>query len=580
MRWWLAATFALIATLTAVLVAFVFSQRAGGAFRERASELAAGNAVAAAEDVRRSEDDENLSDVVSAIAAQRRMAIFLYSRSGTLLSSAYSARTTLTAIPDREEAVETALAGDRYLQTLDDGVTTVVALPVSSAVIGALLAYVPQPAYATSVGIFRREIVIAAGIAAPVGAIVGLLIALVIASRLRGIARAAAEIEGGNFDAALRPQFRDELGSLAATIDRMRQRLRESFGRLEHERARLERLLERLHDGVLLVDRELRVEFANASAATLLDRPELPPGTALPSPWPDLDLPAIARQLFEPAAQVVHARVASDDERSFALIGIPPAGAGDSIVLVIEDVSEQERRERAEREFVTNAAHELRTPLSAILSATEVLQAGAKDDPALRDQFLGHIERESARLARLARALLVLARAQTREEAPTLGPVPVAPILAAAQASVTPLAEVELLVDCPDDLVALSDRDLLEQVVANLAANAAKHTEQGTIRLTARAIDAAVLEIEVSDTGRGIAPGERDRVFDRFYRGGSRSADGFGLGLAIVQQAVRAIGGAVQIRSRHGAGTTVTVRIPRAAAGRGEREAPAELAAR
>ncbi|MEZ5102091.1 MAG: ATP-binding protein [Thermoleophilia bacterium] len=566
MRWWLAATFALIATLTAVLVAFVFSQRAGGAFRERASEFAAGNAVAAAEDVRRGQDASNLTEVVVEIASRRQMAIFLYSRSGTLLSSAYSARTTLTAIPDREEAVDTALAGDRYLKTLDDGVTTVVALPVSSPQIGVLLAYVPQPAYATSVGIFRREIVIAAGIAAPIGAVVGLLIALVIASRLRGIARAAAEIEAGNFDTALRPQFRDELGSLAATIDRMRQRLRQSFGRVETERARLERLLERLHDGVLLVDRDLRIEFANTAAASLLDQAELPPGSELPGPWLDLDLPAIARRLFEPDAQVAHARVAPDDERSYALIGIPAGSDGDSVVLVIEDVSEQERRERAEREFVTNAAHELRTPLSAILSATEVLQAGAKEDPGLRDQFLDHIERESARLARLARALLVLARAQTREEAPALAPVWLAPILEAAEGSVTPSDAVELTVDCPAELVALSDQDLLEQVVANLAANAAKHTEHGRIALTARALDAAVIEIQVSDTGPGIAPGDRERVFDRFYRGGNRSADGFGLGLAIVQQAVRAIGGTVQIRSRHGAGTTVTVRIPRAAA--------------
>ncbi len=83
------------------------------------------------------------------------------------------------------------------------------------------------------------------------------------------------------------------------------------------------------------------------------------------------------------------------------------------MLIVLDDLTEQERRELAEREFVTNAAHELRTPLTTIIGAVEVLQAGAKDDADERDRFLAHIEREAARLARLARALLA-ARARAR----------------------------------------------------------------------------------------------------------------------------------------------------------------------
>jgi Signal transduction histidine kinase len=99
------------------------------------------------------------------------------------------------------------------------------------------------------------------------------------------------------------------------------------------------------------------------------------------------------------------------------------------VLIVLDDLTEQGRRELAEREFVANAAHELRTPLTTIIGAVEVLQAGAKDDPLERDRFLAHIERESARLARLARALLTLARAHAGQERPRSEPIALRPLL-------------------------------------------------------------------------------------------------------------------------------------------------------
>src|SRR5205085_9658337 len=107
-----------------------------------------------------------------------------------------------------------------------------------------------------------------------------------ISVRLRRIARTAAEIERGNFDARLQPTFRDELGDLAVTVDRMRERLRDSFARVEFERDRLQSLLERLHEGVLMIDRAFVVQFANGEAARILGVPQLGEGDALPEPWP------------------------------------------------------------------------------------------------------------------------------------------------------------------------------------------------------------------------------------------------------------------------------------------------------
>jgi signal transduction histidine kinase len=226
---------------------------------------------------------------------------------------------------------------------------------------------------------------------------------------------------------------------------------------------------------------------------------------------------------------------------------------------VIGDQSRRERAERAQRDFATNAAHELRTPLASIVTAIEMLQTGAKDDAEVRDEFLGVIELEAGRLTRLTRALLVLARAEARDETPTLSDVAVGPILKQVAASLAPREGVCLVIDCRPDVLVSGDPDLLEQALSNLALNALQHTDAGTVTLRAQTIGDDVL-IEVMDQGRGIERAQRARVFDRFYRTGESGA-GFGLGLAIAQAAAQALGGTIEIDSAPGTGTIVRMRL-------------------
>jgi two-component system, OmpR family, phosphate regulon sensor histidine kinase PhoR len=191
-----------------------------------------------------------------------------------------------------------------------------------------------------------------------------------------------------------------------------------------------------------------------------------------------------------------------------------------------------------------------------------VLQAGAKDDEAERDRFLAHIAREAERLARLARALLTLARAHAGQERPRAELVEIGVLLREIAEDVRPHRDVAVEVEAPAVLDALVNRDLLEQALRNLAENAAKYTREGRIVLRAYELGQN-LRVEVEDTGVGMSAETQRHVFDRFYRGQDRDAEGFGLGLAIVRQAVRTLDGRVELDSAPGKGTLVRIELER-----------------
>ena len=559
-RVWLPVAFAAVAATTAIAVAQMSSSRSERAFRERAQALVAGNAFEAAIDLRGPNVDRAR---VATVAERRRLSLYVFDREGNLVSGRRSQGIVLDRLPrsERDDAVAAALERRRFIFTDPKLRATLVAIPLAEDRARVLLAYASHPELGAEVGIVHDEISRAAWLALLVGGGVGGVIAALIARRLRRIARAAATIEGGDFETPLRPDFADELGDLAAILDRMRTRLRATFRRLESDRDQLQQLLERLQEGVIAVDANLRVEFANRRAHMLVAALER--GETLPEPWSGHSLRSFAQLLFS-SRTPAEMRIETDDERVYALTGVP-AVPEDLAIVVLRDLTDDERRERAEREFVANASHELRTPLTTILGAIEVLQAGAKERPADRDRFLAHIEREAKRLARLTRALLILARAQTREEQPRLTPVELHSLLDDLAASTSARPEVEIEVRCPEDIGVLADPDLLEQALQNLTANAVEHTGRGTIVLAAHGNGDGRVQIEVRDSGPGVPESVRRRIFDRFYRPFRTTSDGFGLGLAIAREAVRAQGGTIEITRAPEGGARVVIELERAA---------------
>jgi signal transduction histidine kinase len=230
---------------------------------------------------------------------------------------------------------------------------------------------------------------------------------------------------------------------------------------------------------------------------------------------------------------------------------------------VVRDRTDELKREEAEREFVSNAAHELRNPLAGITSGIEVLRSGAKDDPDARDRFLGRLALDAERMTRLTQSLLMLARVEAEGRRDPAQVVDVTLAAAEAADAVAAPEGVEMRSEIQADLVAEGDPVLVRQVMIGLLTNACAHTPPpGTVTLRAARGEDKIVTIEVQDTGKGIPPEEHDRVFERFYRGSATlEGEGFGLGLSIARRMVNVMGGEIGLRSEPGQGSIFWVRL-------------------
>ena len=330
----------------------------------------------------------------------------------------------------------------------------------------------------------------------------------------------------------------------------MRAALGESFELLSTERDNLSAILAGLSEAVMVVSPDGEVPFFNPAAEPLIDSG----GHAVDALEPSLRRATHQGEARNDALRVggrvytVHARE------------LPAAGA---LLVVVRDRTEELRRELAERDFVSNAAHELRNPIAGISSSIEVLLAGAKDDPEAREHFLTRLAEDAERISRLTHSLLTLARMEAVGESENAF-VDVAIASEEATAAVLPPEGLKLDIEVEPGLTVNGDAALVRQVMIALLTNAYKHTPRGgTVTLRARAGDDGKAVIEVTDTGTGIPEEEQGRVFERFYRGQNAfETQGFGLGLSIARRMVEIMGGTVGVRSEVGTGSVFWVRLP------------------
>jgi PAS domain S-box-containing protein len=346
--------------------------------------------------------------------------------------------------------------------------------------------------------------------------------------------------------------------------ERERARLlgREQVARAEAEaaRQRLRAILDNLTEGVLVAEPQGRLVFANPAANAMLGSTNGKTVKELPDLWEDFHLPGAVGRCAR-NGESIEARVSHRESYLRVRLECLINDKRRDVLVVMQDLSEGHRLEANQQRFLANAAHELKTPLMAVMGAAELLSSGEDANPAMRRRLLDHIFSEGRRMQRLADALLRLSRVGWDAREPNWG---VVDLRAAGQRAVElaePLIEsAGLRLDIQGESSrVLADVEWLQEVLLVLLSNAIKHSSRGgDIRL--RVGDGAV---SVEDEGVGISPVDLPYVFERFYRG-KGSSEGFGLGLPICKELTERMGGTISIRSREGIGTTVKVELPEA----------------
>lgn len=404
---------------------------------------------------------------------------------------------------------------------------------------------------------------------------------------LRDMTEIAGAISQGDYQRRISVSHKDELGTLAEALNSMARSSAERLMEITTERNRLAKILSSMVEGVIAIDSDRRVIHANHAAINLLAT--VPRGshtgnmnmTSSDLAWEDIRVPAIIEAVdnaFD-SGEVVMVQMHRAEIHNDQVVDIHVSPLMDEnravtgAVLVLNDVSELANLERVRRDFVANASHELKTPITAIRGLTETML----DDPSMDDEtrlrFVERISAQSMRLSVLVTDLLAISRleadqAEQKHDLIDMQELVKRSVSAAKAACVE--KQLELSLD-PDDTISdmkamtVGDMQSLSQMVDNLLDNAVKYTPSGgrvSVRLTASDHQ---IQLQVSDTGIGIDNLARQRIFERFYRvdkARSRDLGGTGLGLSIVKNIAEQHGGAVQLESELGVGSTFTVTLP------------------
>lgn len=334
-------------------------------------------------------------------------------------------------------------------------------------------------------------------------------------------------------------------------------------------------LIEPLSEGVVVLDTEYMVLAANPAAARIVDRPLASmQHVSLIQAVRDHSLADLARN---PTGQRAELRLSSADREVIAMA--MPLDAGEArTILLIEDVTELIRAQRARTELVANVSHELRTPLAAARALAETLAAGV-DEPEERQRFLDRVVTELERLGEIVQRLLRLARLEAGAEPFETQALNAHALLDDAASRIGPLADrhqvrIEVAPGADAGHV-LADRDRVLELLSNLLDNAVRLSPEGEAVHLAAMAEGGFVRFEVSDSGPGILPSDRERVFERFYTGDrSREAGrGSGLGLAIARHIVQRLGGRIWVAERTEPGALICFTLPSADAS--PQEAPA-----
>ncbi len=420
-----------------------------------------------------------------------------------------------------------------------------------------------------------------AGAAAGVSAgILALMLSWIWYAPLRQITRTARTLAAGDLSQRAAIGGSDELAQLGAALNEMRDSIARKISQIAAQRQNLVSLVDNLREGVLGLDHAGHILLANRSAIDLLagEYEGEVINQHLQSVVRVADVVNAYNLAIETGQPVNrHVEITRDGRRMTLDLHVRKLQSGDARriggILVVRDVTEMARSAAMKAEFVANASHELRTPLATIRAAVDSLAFSGTEDPEAFAKCLAILDRHVSRLENMTNDLLDLNIAETGRARLCPEDMRIDSLVEWARSHFATQAQekgVQLEVEttrADDAKTVRSDRRLLELIVQNIVHNAIKYTPTAGRVHCLISLDQDKLVIRVSDTGCGIRPEDRPRLFERFFqaapaRSGDSRVRGTGLGLAIVKHASDRLGARIAIDSEVGKGTTVTVTVP------------------
>ena len=526
------------------------------------------------------QSDATLQETIVKLGDKTDSRFTVIADNGLVVADSRESPTNMDNHSRRPEIIEARESGfsitSRFSETLQQHmIYRAVRVTLDDQNIGFVRISLPLKSVDEKLAQLRSAAFLGASIAGFAALILGFYFAKRFSDPLINMTEAAEAISRGDYDRRISIRHQDELGTLAQSFNRMAKSSAERMMEITADRNRLAKIFSSMVEGIISVDQHQKIVQINQTAAALLD---LSVQDSLNKPISDvLRNPEIISSL--PKAIETQESVKSQLRKPFrerdlvvdvSVVSLRDEdGHGAGAVIVLHDVSEVDRLAMIRRDFVANASHELKTPITAIRGLTETILDDEQMPTTIRTSFINKISVQSLRLSSLVSDLITISRLESDLGAGHHQRLDFAEIIQRSVAELRPVClekKLHLHMNKSGENFEVSgDSQELKQLADNLLDNAIKYTpEGGDISITIKAYQSTI-EFSVNDTGIGISPSYQQRIFERFYRvdkARSRELGGTGLGLSIVKNIVEQHSGLVSVQSQPGKGSTFTVSLP------------------
>ena len=411
--------------------------------------------------------------------------------------------------------------------------------------------------------------------------IIGFVASKTVTSSIEKMSAQVKTMASGNYGTVVGINTNDEIGDLAKVFNQISKRIKEEQDVTETERRKLATIIESMMDGIITTDTNGKVILINTSAGDMIDAPE----NEILIGKDALKLLNISE--YESIGEIIEAEDsllvnASEDDEGLLLRAefskilkeenedlSQVSTELEGYIIVLYDVTDQERQERERREFVSTVSHELRTPLTTMNSYIEALEEGVINDKELAPQFIDTIHKETTRMIRMVNELMQLGKMDIKEEHYDKEFIDINKLIEQISDRFEfTHPEKNFIKYIPKTPIFVEgDQDKLTQVFDNIMNNAIKYSPNGkniTVRVRQNYNHNRV-SISIKDEGVGIPLVHIDKIFNRFYRvdkSRQRTMGGTGLGLALAKNIVEAHRGRIWAQSREGYGSIIFVTLP------------------